>query len=260
MTAPEENGPELPEREILAAEYVLGLLDAAVTLKARGLLTSNPEFAEQVARWEDRLAPLLDTMTPAAPGDDMWPRIQAALDQADLAGEPVIEVLALRRRVRTWKIATGFSAAAALALAFVALPNLRAPAPDTLPDAGPPAVGQAQQFAAADPLVASIPIGDTQLRLGVTYLPDREEMLVSASGLSADGVHDHELWLVTANQGTKSLGVVVPGEERRVPVDRALAKQLHNGSSLVLTREPIGGAGPNGVAGPIVASGNLRET
>lgn len=251
MTAPEETGPELAEREILAAEYALGLLDAETTLKARGLMATDPGFAAEVDHWEDRLAPLLDTMPPIEPGQDMWLRIQAALDQGGLGSEPVVEIIALRRRVRIWKIATGFAAAAAVALAFIALPMSRGPSPDTSP---------AQQFAAADPLVASIPIGDTPLRLGVTYLPDREEMLVSASGLTADGVHDHELWLITPDEGAKSLGVVVPGEERRMVVGTALAQRIGDGAELILTREPLGGAVPGTDAGPVVASGNLRKT
>ncbi|MGB3378766.1 anti-sigma factor [Allopontixanthobacter sediminis] len=241
--------PELPEREVLAAEYVLGLLDAEARLNARGLMASDAAFAASVAYWEDRLAPLLGAIPPAAPGSDVWERIQAALDQNDLADEPVIEVLALRRRVRQWKIATGFAAAAAVVLAFLALPATRNPGPDALP---------AQQIATADPLVASIPIGDTPLRLGVTYLPDREEMLVSASGLTADGVHDHELWLVTPGEDAKSLGVVVPGEERRMSVDEALAQRIEAGAELVLTREPLGGAVPGTDAGPMVASGKLQ--
>ncbi len=243
--------PELPEREILAAEYVLGLLDAEARLQARGLMASEAAFAASVARWEDRLAPLLDIMPPAAPDGDVWQRIQTALDQGDLAEEPVIEVLALRRRVRQWKIATGFAAAAAVVLAFLALPMTRGPGPGAIP---------AQQIAAADPLVASIPIGDTPLRLGVTYLPDREEMLVSASGLTADGVHDHELWLVTPDEGAKSLGVVVAGEERRMAVGAALAQRIEDGAQLVLTREPLGGAVPGTEAGPVVASGKLQKT
>lgn len=241
----------MPEGEVLAAEYVLGLLDAEARLNARGMIASDTAFAASVARWEDRLAPLLDVIPAAAPGGDVWQRIQTALDRSDLADEPVIEVLALRRRVRQWKIATGFAAAAAVVLAFLALPMTRSPGPDAVP---------AQQIAAADPLVASIPIGDTPLRLGVTYLPDREEMLVSASGLSADGVHDHELWLVTPDEGAKSLGVVVPGEERRMTVGAALAQRIEDGAELVLTREPLGGAPAGAEAGPVVASGKLQKT
>lgn len=241
--------PELPEREVLAAEYVLGLLDAENRLNARGLIASDAAFAASVAQWEDRLAPLLDTIPPAAPGGDIWARIQAALEHNQLANEPVIEVLALRRRVRQWKIATGFAAAAAVVLAFLGLPMNGGTGPDPIP---------AQQIASADPLVASIPIGDTPLRLGVTYLPDRREMLLSASGLTADGIHDHELWLVTPNEGAKSLGVVVPGEERRMSVDAALAQRIEEGAELVLTREPLGGAVPGTGAGPAVASGELH--
>lgn len=118
----------------------------------------------------------------------------------------------------------------------------------------------APQLAAADPLVASIPIGDTQLRLGVTYLPASQEMLVSASGLSADGVHDHELWLVPDDgSALQSLGVVVPGEERRIAVPADAIANMGDGVSLVLTREPIGGK-PDGVdAGPVVAEGAFSK-
>jgi anti-sigma-K factor RskA len=109
-------------------------------------------------------------------------------------------------------------------------------------------------------LVASIPIGDTPLRLGVTYLPDQSELLVSASGLSADGVHDHELWLVPADAQlpAQSLGVVVAGRERRVQLTPAVAQMMADGSDLVLTREPLGGK-PQGIdAGPVVAEGQLQ--
>jgi anti-sigma-K factor RskA len=107
--------------------------------------------------------------------------------------------------------------------------------------------------------MASIPIGDTTLRLGVTYLPASEEMLVSASGLSADGVHDHELWLVPSDgSALQSLGVVVPGEERRVPLPDDITRNMADGAQLLLTREPLGGKPADQDAGPVVAEGNFR--
>lgn len=111
---------------------------------------------------------------------------------------------------------------------------------------------------AQGPLVASIPIGDTPLRLGVTYLPDRKEMLVSASGLTADGVHDHELWLVPPQGELRSLGVVVPGREASMVLDPELAALIHDGAQMVLTREPIGGKRPGEAAGPVVAEGAFQ--
>jgi anti-sigma-K factor RskA len=81
-------------------------------------------------------------------------------------------------------------------------------------------------------------------------------MLVAAIGLTTDGVHDHELWLVPDDgSAAKSLGVVVPGEVRSMALPQDITAALHDGSQLVLTREPIGGK-PEGVdAGPVVAKG-----
>jgi anti-sigma-K factor RskA len=105
-------------------------------------------------------------------------------------------------------------------------------------------------------MVATVPIGETGLRLDVTYIPESEKMLVAAIGLTADGVHDHELWLVPADgSDVQSLGVVAPGTVRAMTLPAAVTAKLGDGAGLVLTREPIGGK-PDGVdAGPVVAKG-----
>ena len=86
-------------------------------------------------------------------------------------------------------------------------------------------------------------------------------MLVSASGLTADGVHDHELWLVPQSEDTPllSLGVVAPGEERRIQLTPAVAAEMADGSGLVLTREPLGGKPRDANAGPVVAEGRMQK-
>ena len=231
-----------PERNTLAAEYALGLLEGEELLQARGLVASDPEFSAMVANWERRLAPLHDETAERAPSPKVWQRIVEETSGPTQTGE----VIDLQSKVRRWQWVSGLTAvAAATALAFAVVPNLQ---PTQTPIAEP--TTQA-------PLVASIPIGDTPLRLGVTYLPDREEMLVSASGLTADGVHDHELWLVVAEGDARSLGVIAPGEERRMTLEAELASEIANGSSLVLTREALGGAVPGTDAGPVVAQGQL---
>lgn len=236
----------MTERDQLAAEYALGLLEGEELLAARGALAGEPEFAAAVAFWESRLAPLLDEIGGAVPDEALWARIAAEID-ADTGGEVVSLADALAARLRFWqRAAAGAAMAATGAVALLVLqPGANAPSQTTVP--GPlPA-----------PLVASIPIGDTPLRLGVTYLPDRQEMLISASGLSADGVHDHELWLVPPEGDAQSLGVVAPGQERRMVLDQALAKAIADGSNLVLTREPLGGKPADRAAGPVVAAGKL---
>ena len=238
-----------PDRSTLAAEYALRLLEGEELAAAQAKLENDPKFASMVANWERRLAPLHAETGERAPPADLWSRIarEAGLDIA----VPVASndnVADLRTKLRRWQWATGLTAiAAATALAFAVMPTLQ---PGQVP-VDPPV--------AEAPLVASIPIGDTPLRLGVTYLPEREEMLVSASGLTADGVHDHELWLVVGDGDVRSLGVVEPGAERRMPVPKDMADRIAAGSTLALSREDLGGA-KAGEPGLVVAKGEFTAT
>lgn len=251
---PELTPPELTQDErerVLAAEFSLGLLEGEELLAARGRMASDPDFAWRREWWDDWFVPLCDDVAGAEPSAHVWDAIAAQVQPNTGTGAADVSnvvLLDMERRVRRWQWTAGLtSAAAAVALALFAF----TPGADPIPDTAP------QMAAAQTPLMASIPVGDT-LRLGVTFLPDSDEMLVSAAGFTADGVHDHELWLVPADGGAlQSLGVVVPGEERRVALAQEVVTNMGDGVELLLTREPIGGK-PEGVdAGPVVAQGAL---
>lgn len=236
---------ELSGDELLAAEYALGLLEGEELLAARGRIARERDLADAVAKWEGNLAPLLDDVAPAMPSPDLWRKIEERIDTID-SQKARGNVVSLSTQVTRWKWATGISSvAAAIALAFLTFAPASGPAPLTP--------------AAEAPLIASIPIGDTPLRLGVTYLPASEEMLVSASGLTADGVHDHELWLVPGDgSALQSLGVIVPGAERRIALPSDITRNMTDGAQLLLTREPLGGKPDDQDAGPVVAQGNFQ--
>lgn len=243
---------------MIAAEWALGLLEGEELLAARGKYATDPDFAWRKEWWDDWFAPMTDTIPGAEPSPQVWDGIAARIAGPAAATAPTIapatqastgNVVALQASVRRWQWVAGIaSMAAAVALALVLSSPL-----------GPPAAPPTQ-IAAAAPLVATVPIGDTGLRLDVTYIPQSERMVVKAIGLTADGVHDHELWLVPADGGAlQSLGVVAPGTVRSITVSDSAADALDDGASLVLTREPIGGK-PDGVsAGPVVAQGDLSS-
>jgi anti-sigma-K factor RskA len=237
---------------MIAAEWALGLLEGEELLAARGKYATDPNFAWRKEWWDDWFAPLSDAMLGAAPGEHVWNGIAARVTAAQEAVDAPVgdvaagsNVVALEARVRLWQRIAGLSSIAAAAqLAWVALTPAQV-------GVAPPA-----QIAAAAPMVATVPIGETGLRLDVTYIPDSERMVVAAIGLTPDGVHDHELWLVPAD-GTplQSLGVVEPGAVRSMSLPAAAVAKLGDGASLVLTREPIGGKPANKDAGPVVAKG-----
>ncbi|MDZ4139440.1 MAG: anti-sigma factor [Erythrobacter sp.] len=239
---------------MIAAEWALGLLEGEELLAARGKYATDPDFAWRKEWWDNWFAPLTDAIPGAEPGAHVWEGIAARMaahptQQAPAQGN----VITLEARVRRWQWVAGLtSAAAAIALTLLVF------APGNAPVQAP---GDAPaQIAAAAPMVATVPIGDTGLRLDVTYIPESERMLVAAIGLTADGVHDHELWLVPAGGGElKSLGVVAPGQVRSMTLTADIASGLNDGARLLLTREPLGGK-PAGVdAGPVVAEGDFTR-
>ena len=94
--------------------------------------------------------------------------------------------------------------------------------------------------------------------LGFLSLYIRDELSVSSAGLEADGVHDHELWLVDRQGNLHSLGVIEPGTQARLAVAPELADEFAAGTRLVLTREPLGGKPADADAGPVVAQGAFQ--
>lgn len=240
----------LTPRETLAAEWVLSLLEGEELLRARAMAARDPAFINEVARWEEYFAPLLYELDEVEPPQDVWHRIAAATVTAQAGGtaRPGADVIALRTSRDRWRLFGGFSAAAAAALAIVVMAG--GPASEALDPVQPTSADTSL-------LAANIPIGETDLRLALTYVPGRDVMSISSAGLTADGVHDHELWLVDRAGGLHSLGVIMPGAETRVAVTPELAGEFVDGSRLLLTREPLGGK-PDGVdAGPVVAEGQF---
>jgi anti-sigma-K factor RskA len=250
---PDNTGPE-PKRDdpMIAAEYALGLLEGEELMSARGKAGSDADFAWRKEWWDNWFAPLTDDIDGMEPSSDVWARIYEEVNGVGKTGGA--EVIDLTSRLRRWQWTAGITSAAAAVLMAVMVF-----APGSEPVTAP-GTTQTPQLAAADPLVAQVPIGDTGLRLDVTYIPDSEKMLVAAIGLTADGVHDHELWLVPADGSElQSLGVVAPGEVRSMELPANVARNLENGVQIVLTREPIGGK-PEGVdAGPVVAQGAFSQ-
>ncbi len=262
-TPPVMGDTDAMRERVLAAEFSLGLLEGEELLAARGRYSTDPDFAARREWWDDWFVPLSDDIAGAEPAAHVWDAIAAQVRASapavdGTAGSNVV-ILEMARRVRRWKWTAAItSAAAALALAlFITAPGNRPNSPD---DSAPTLAPSLASNAQAAPLMASIPIGDSALRLGVTFLPASDEMLLSAAGLSADGVHDHELWLVPADgSALQSLGVVAPGEDRRMALPSDIARNMGNGVRLVLTREPLGGKPDGQDAGPVVAEGALEQ-
>ena len=231
----------------LAAEFALGVLEGDELARARALSAAHPEFAEEVASWSGRFAPLLDEVEPVAPPARVLAAIQQQL--GDLP-RPADNVVYLRRRLSVWR---GFAVGASAIAASLGLVLVMRPQPTEPPTliAGPTPA----------PMVAMMEAEDSAAKLVATWDPaDRSLVVASAAGISAVAGHSHELWVIPADGTPRSMGLLPGAQPLHLRIDAPMAEQLAEGATLALSVEPTGGS-PTGLpTGPVIAAGKLQST
>jgi len=217
------------ERDALAGEYVLGVLDRASRAAMAAALEHDANLALRVEQWQERLQPLADAVPPVPPPQDLWPRIEAALPRP---ARPK-----LWRSVGFWRVSTAGMTALAAGLAALLLVRSPAPLPVYV------AVLTAPQGMEASFLVESRP------RAGL--------VLTALTHAAPAAGRAYELWALPPG-ATKpvSLGVVPGGG--RLALDPARIKPSA-GTALLISLEPETGSPTGQPTGPVVYQGQLVE-
>jgi anti-sigma-K factor RskA len=89
VTAQRQPAPTTPPpfdpaaREAVAAEYVLGTLDAHRAARVGVALVSEPAWRDAVSAWEARLGPLALLARPESPPPNLWDRISERIAPAE---------------------------------------------------------------------------------------------------------------------------------------------------------------------------------
>ena len=235
------------DRDLLAAEYALRLLDGRDFDEARGLSERDAGFAAAVAAWDERFAPLFDAIEPVDVDASVWTRIAAAIGRG---GGDGAEIIALRRRATGWRNVAGLMTAMAAALALIIVPNIIRPdRPAQIVPVAP---------VSAPTMMARIVSEDRATAFVVAYQPDTRELLVTPAIASLPAGKDHELWVIGASGVPVSLGVVDDAAPTRMVVPAAKLAEMRASATMALTVEPDGGS-PTGqptsapvAAGPLV--------
>ncbi|MDQ4087262.1 MAG: anti-sigma factor, partial [Pseudomonadota bacterium] len=180
------------ERELLAAEHALGVLEGSELGEARRLALADPDFARAVAAWQERLAPLAEEVPDMEPEPHLWQRIERALDEGPAMAANVVP---LRRKLNVWRGYAAAVTAVAAALAFVVYKGA----------GDPPVVVQKER---APVMVAALSSQESAVSLSVAY--DREEasLLVTPGPLRAPPGRAHQLWIIPSGGTPVSLGLV----------------------------------------------------
>lgn len=222
------------ERELLAAEYALGLLDAFEAARAARLEAEDVEFARLVTAWRDRAAGWVADLS-AEPVPD------AALRRIDSAIGTIQEN---SRATSRWKTLAVVSMAASVVLA-VALASALLTRGDTVAPA--PAEHEIAQ-APRNVNVAQIQDGEGSAIVSALYDPSSGKIAVRTTGIGTEQKAP-ELWVLDDAGTPHSLGqfdtdgvltVRLSPEVRRLLVDEAVIAITLENRDGAPHREPTG--------------------
>lgn len=232
--------PTDPEaRDMLAAEYVLGTLDARAAAAVEAALAADPALAGAVAAWTRRLAPLTRLAPQAAPPPDLWDRIEARLPGAAPAARPAPPAPRRSRFWQGWAIGASLAAAVFAGLAF--LPRAEKPAYMTVlvsDRAAPAWIAQADPTGGITLAAVRPAFGDPQ-----PSTPDGRVM---------------QLWGLRPGETAPTSLALLPRTPGRISIPAPALRPVNN-MLIEISLEPEGGSPTGRPTGPILFYGRLIE-
>ncbi|KGD81074.1 anti-sigma-K factor RskA [Pantoea sp. PNA 14-12] len=208
--------------DALSAEYAIGTLRGPARLRFQTRLLTEPELAEQVAKWQTLLAGLDSQLIPEIPPDRVWKKIVL-----NLPAKP--SACPARRAALGWMVAAAIAVLALFSWRMFYVPEFT---PLTV-------MSDAQQHSQ---WVVSADHDLTQLR--VTPLQP----------VTADSHTSLQLWLIPTGSRPISLGLLNAEQATQLALKRQ--DSLKN-AVVAISREPRGGSPTGQPTGPVLYSGKI---
>ncbi len=237
LDGPGFDDPAPGDRDLDAAEYVLGLQSPEEARRTEALAMQDPVVAASIIAWQNRLDPLAMAVTPVVPPPELWQRLALATG---------LQKVVLRRTMprrsnferawrspTLWRSTTFATMALAAGLAFVLLSS-----PKPL---------------ATEPLLAALAPQGSPGAVFLVRVGERGQITVTAVGrLNVPLDRTLELWALREGAPAPvSLGLL-PGGGRTL-----LRANLNAGTRLLVSQEPTGGSPTGAPTGPVVYAGLL---
>lgn len=226
--------------DALAAGYVLGTQTRQVRARLTRLQEEETRLAERVAWWQEKLAPLGESVPPIPVPLRVWRGIESTLRPQ--AATPGLQV-GWWNRLLLWRWSTALAAGLAIALLIIPPPK---PQPDTLGVEGGVVLVLTDEQSRSAWLVsrqsAEDPLKAQPLALPVLTLEQA-----------------YQLWLLPPDAAPLSLGLLDDTGSTVLQVPEPINTLLKPGLSMAVSIEPSGGSPTGAPTGPVVFSGSINE-
>ena len=237
---------ELDDIKAMAAEYVLGTLNAIERAEIAARRLREPALETAIVEWENLLAPLnaLFDGVPAPAG--LYEQIIQRLGgvSGSLATSRAFgNVVDLTRRMKRWRAGALAASALAASLAIAMSVDKFAPRPPSKN-----LVAVLQKDAASPAFLVSVNV-------------DQKIMTVRPVSAKHEAGKSYELWIIQDSLGApKSLGVIDESGPMLRPTLASYKADVIESATLAVSLEPEGGSKTGAPTGPVVFAGKMIET
>ncbi|KGQ19946.1 RskA domain containing protein [Lysobacter dokdonensis DS-58] len=238
--------------DVIAAEYVLGTMDAQSRQAFAERIAREPGLARAIDAWRMRLAPLADDIAPVVPPMYLWHKVRARAG-LDVAQPARVERERWWDRIAFWRgmSLAGLAATTACVIALIALPRnpasqIPAPVHSALPH----------------PVRLVSTMNDGKGRNTYMAAVDDDACTLVLMPLVKDPTPGEvpQVWLVSSDGSTQSLGVGndAPLQSMTVP-DALRAHLLRDDHTIAVSMEPPGGSKTGHPTGFVIGRGQLTH-
>ncbi|MGE7370719.1 anti-sigma factor [Neorhizobium sp. NPDC001467] len=235
MTTPEQSEGDRARDQVIAGEYVLGVLSLEERRNVEARMARDTVFAAMVGRWSENLSSFDDDYDPATPRAGLYPRIEARL----FPKTPKRGLAGAWSSVALWRAMTALSLL--LLAGTVVVQNLP--------------VGTRPQ---AQPLVAQLSGEGNAISLVASYSADSGRLSLTPVAAGPSDQRSLELWMISGNDPAASLGVLPQSGEGEIEVPPEMRSRIAAGITLAVSLEPYGGSPTGQPTGPVLALGQTR--
>jgi anti-sigma-K factor RskA len=237
MSTPDQSKGDRSRDEVLAGEYVLGVLSGTERQKVDARLRHDRQFAAMVKRWEENLTQFNDDYAEVTPPDHLLSNIEDRLFASPAAVGAIKG--SLWNSLALWR-GLSFASIAALGLLF--------------------GLDYAERIRPKPQVALTADLAGENQAIALHARYDGASGRLSVTPVASGGADQKslELWLVEGEKAPISLGVLPQTGQGELDVPQDLRDRLTSGVVLAVSLEPFGGSPTGKATGPVVALGEVR--
>jgi len=244
------------ERDDMAADYVMGLLDQAGEAAAEQRMDNDFEFARAVNAWRARLADFDASAEPVKPGPELWKRIAETTKKDTVSTLPGMRNAMLGATIwnnlkfwRTTGLASGFAALFFAIIAIGAITTSKELRRDLV------------TLAQSKPVYVAILVNDATKEAGavVNAFANGRVELIPLKAIEVPAGRTLQVWTLWDRAvGPKSIGLM--GRSRALDLNLDQLPETVADQLFEITLEPEGGSPIGRPTGPILFKGTTART